>query len=370
MPRLKKEKEKRIQEEAQKFTNVSNALTIARRNVQRRTTGAKGKLGGLSGRDRLELAQARAKRAGLQDLPVQINPQTKDILTQSELQKQREEELQPAIFPQQEQSLEKQFEEAGVFKEVSPVSIIPPQKVGGNFENVMSVMKDIGISLLPESFKKGLEVMKSMELGNIVNNQNSAAIENELIKDSMNEITSSVIDEEIEKVRMIQNGIGLGSLAGVAGSAVIGSSIAGPVSEFVGTDGQIASLEMALSQYNEMLTLPSRAMDSGLPSEMAFEKLNVMEEEIKNLENQLKKSAITSMKVRIALKNTSVEARIFKLRQKLQNERGIVAQKTTAQTFGEADIPKSILFLQELRRKKKAEKDKRIKKIFGPQKKS
>jgi len=264
----------------------------------------------------------------------------------------------PAEVTAAGEEVKAQFEEAGVFKEVTQEQIIPPEQ-----EN-LGVMLRIAKSLMPKSISDAYKKIDT--IGGALDFSSTDKIPQaeitfvaEELKQVIIDETSAEIDTRIEDTEgiLIQNGIPLiGVLGTVVGGAVIGSAIAAPVKEFVGTDGQIASLELALSQYNEMITIPSRSLDSGLSAQDAFDKYDRMEEGISALEQQLKISAMTSPKVALALKGRAVEARLIKLKEKLQEGRRIVAAKVLAEGFGEVDTPASIIYLRKLQDERKEKK--------------
>jgi len=242
--------------------------------------------------------------------------------------------------------LEKTFEERRVFEEPVVEPIIPPEQ-----EN-LGVMLRIAKSLIPKSLTK---VYKDIDkLGGLVDLSSQEPISQAEItmldadlKEGIISETSAEMDvrvEETEKI-LIENGIPLFPI--VAGAVAVGA-VGGPVKEFVGTDGQIASLELALSQYNEMITIPARSLTSGLPPNIAFDKYDRMEEGILALESQLKLSALTSPKVALALRGRGVEARLLKLKEKLQEGRRMVALRMTQEVTGEIDVPTSMAYLRKL----------------------
>ena len=257
--------------------------------------------------------------------------------------------------PQQAMGEQERFrqiaEQEKVFEQPVLEPIISPEQ-----EN-LGVMLRIGKSLIPKSFTKAYKNIDT--LGGLADFSGAQTIPQAEItmitadlQDAVLAETSVEIDTRIEGTEevLIQNGI---PLIGVVGAAVVGSAIAAPVKEFVGTDGQIASLELALSQYNEMITIPARSIDSGLEPQTAFDKLNRMEDGMLALEEQLKISSLTSPKVALALRGRGVEARLLKLKEKLQEGRRIVFQKMLQEGFGEVEVSESVRFLRQLQNERK-----------------
>jgi len=258
-----------------------------------------------------------------------------------------------------QQELGSTFEERGVFKETEQERIIPPEQ-----EN-LGVMVRILKSLVPKSVSKALKEIDTMgglldfeekrEKGKPISQAEITTFEEDL-KNVVEIETSTEIDTRLEDTEEIltQNGIPLGAILTGVGAVGLAGIVREPISEFVGTDGQIKSLEVALSQYNEMMTIPARAVDSGSLDPMtAFDKYDRMEENLLALEQQLKLSALTSSKVALALRGRAIEARLLKLKEKLQEGRGRVAAAMAAEAFGEKKIPESVAFLRRLQNEKK-----------------
>ena len=254
------------------------------------------------------------------------------------------EEIAVAAEIREGPGLEAQFEEAGVFKEPEIVPIISPEQE--NLGVILRIAEDVipGLKTLKD-FSKRFDLKEAIPQAEIT-------MIAEDIKEGIIAETSVEIDIRIDETETQLTEMGL-AVFPIVGAAVVGGIVAGPTREFVGTDGQIASLELALSQYNEMITIPARSIQSGLPPEIAFEKLDRMEEGILALESQLKISALTSVKVGLALRGRGVEARILKLKEKLQESRRIVALRMTQEAFGEVDVPRSMAFLRQLQNERK-----------------
>lgn len=304
--------------------------------------------------DEIVSAQEKAKARGVK------RPTLEDIapiLQKGQLGKSPSVE-QAVKGEEQKQGLEQQFQEAGVFKDVNQQPIISPEQ-----EN-LGVIKDIFLSLIPENTRKTLRGIDTfggaLDFSKPPKNQAEAEIQTKALTSEFQSQVGKEIDgriEDTEKV-LINNGIPLGGVGGVVGGAIIGGAVGGPFSQFVGSDRTISNLELALSQYNEMITLPAQAVSSsGMSSTEAFDKLNRMEDGIDALEYELKKAAITSPNVRISLRGRGVDARLLKLKEKIQVERQQVAFTTTQQAFGEVPLSDAALFLQELKSKNKNEKE-------------
>ena len=279
------------------------------------------------------------------------------------IQLEREEEEATALrIEEAKPGLTETFEEAGVFKTAEQGLIIPPEKeqllgvtlrifdsiipqivkdrsvigmLKGGFDKFIkefdeTTITSAEITMIEEDLKLAVIAQTSVEINTIIDDTTGLLIEQGLIP-------AEFLPPIKEK-----------SILAVAGGAVAGQAILRPVSEFIGTDGQIRSLELALSQYNEMITIPARSIASGLPPELAFEQYNRMEESLLALEEQLQISSLTSPKVALALRGRGIEARLLKLKKKLQEGREIVALKMTQEAFGEVDIPTSIVFLRQL----------------------
>jgi len=255
------------------------------------------------------------------------------------------------------EEVSQEFEDRGVFKEPVIEPIISPEQ-----EN-LGVIGRIAKDIIPDigGFSGGIFGDKSVLKGTIFESKDkqepisqaeittiTADLQESIVAETSLEIDKRIDDAEI---KLIQNGI---PILPVVGGAVVASAIAGPTREFVGTDGQISSLELALSQYNEMLTIPSRSLDSGLSTSEAFDKYDRMEDNILALERQLKISSQTSPKVALALKGRAIEARILKLKEKIQEGRRKVASRVLSEGFGEVDIPKSLVFLNKLQNDRKS----------------
>ncbi len=250
--------------------------------------------------------------------------------------------------------VQQQFEEEGVFKEIVQEPIISPEQ-----EN-LGVIARIANNLLGGAFdtSKGILGDKTALEGTIfapdaepIPQAGITTIEKDL-EEGIRTETLAQIDVRIDETEtiLIENGI---PLAAAAGGAIIGAALIAPIKEFVASDGQIASLELALSQYNEMLTIPSRSLDAGLTPTEAFDKYNRMEEGMLALESELRRAALTSTKVGLALRGRGVDARLIKLKEKLQEGRRNVANKILQEGFGEVDILQSLVFLRSLQNERK-----------------
>lgn len=245
--------------------------------------------------------------------------------------------------------LEQQFEEAGVFRDISLEPIISPEQE--NLGVIGRIFNDITGGKFDTS--KGILGDKSALTGTLFGKNDKPISQAEItmieadIKAGIRAETLVQIDDRIEETEelLIQNGI---PLVGILGTAIIAQAVIKPTAEFVGTDGQIKSLELALSQYNEMITIPSRSLDAGVSVDEAFARYNRMEDSLLALESQLQLSALTSPKVAISLKGRGIDARLFKLKSKLQEGREIVAFRASQEALGEVDVPKSLVFLRDL----------------------
>lgn len=298
-----------------------------------------------------EIAETRAEREGKVAVPLagergfeELTPE-QAALKPSVAEQERKMEMETKA----EETLPGVFEEAGVFKDIEQMPIIPPEQ-----EN-LSVILRIGESLIPKSLTKAYKTIDT--LGGLADfkkpiSQAEITMINDDLKNVIEIETSAEIDARIEETEkgLVEMGI---PVLPLIGAAVITGAIAAPTKEFVGTDGQIRSLELALSQYNEMITIPARSVLSGLPPEMAFDKYDKMEADILALEEQLKLSALTSTKVALALRGRGVEARLFKLKEKLQEGRRLVALRMTQEAFGEVEVSKSMAFLRRLQNERK-----------------
>ena len=303
-----------------------------------------------------ELAEARATRAGKVAVETpegfeERTPEEAQLIPSLPEQERLEERRTLA-----EETLPGQFEERGVFREITQEPILPPEQE--NLGVVTRIIKD----LLPD-FSTGIfgdrsalkDTFLALEKGEPISQAEITMIEED-IREGIIVETSSEIDLRIDETEgiLIQNGLGLVPLATGAAGVLVAQAITRPLAQFIGTDGQIASLELALSQYNEMITIPARSIDgSGLPPEIAFDKYDRMEEGILTLESQLKLSALTSPAVALSLKGRAIEARLIKLKEKLQEGRRIVALRVTQEAFGEVEIPKSVAFLRRLQEDRK-----------------
>lgn len=259
------------------------------------------------------------------------------------------EQIAEQPLPEEEKTqLAQTFEEQKVFDPVTHEPILPPEMEGAG------VVKDIALNLLPENIRKPLANLLDFNLKDYAQTPEGAAIQAAAVQDAVISATSNEIDTRIGETEqvLIENGIGFGGLAAGAGGVLVAQTITRPLSAFVGTDKQISNLELALSQYNEMITIPARSIDSGLSPDIAFDKLNRMEEGILALESELKRAAITSPDVRISLRGLGVDARLIKLKEKLQEGRRQVAAKMAARAFGEVPVTSSVAFLQQLQNEK------------------
>ena len=271
--------------------------------------------------------------------------------------------------------LEKQFDDASVFKEIEQEPIIPPEQENlGVISDIMrGVVRNLGAAKDLERKPFFSNLFKSLAPGTRTEpmSQIEAEIQAKEMASQIKEVNVKIIDDQIGNTENILREAGIqieelppmtregksekamsatGVITGVAGVGV-GQAITKPLNQFVGTDGQISNLEMALSQYNEMITLPATGFDSGMTSTQCFDQLDRMEEGILALESQLRLSAIESASVRISLRGRAVDARILKLKTKIQNERMEVAKKTAARAFEEVPMTDSLSFLIELNNK-------------------
>ncbi len=271
------------------------------------------------------------------------------------------EERRQADIEAAKPGLEATFVERQVGKEVIQEPIIPPEQ-----EN-LGVMLRIAESIIPDIIKQETKIA-GIPIKDLIGGKKKAISQVEIttIAADLREAVISQSSAEMDRIIIdTENGITeIGLLppnflppvtkevgvAGIVAAGVAGGIVSGPIKEFVGTDGQIRSLELALSQYNEMITIPARSIAAGLPPEIAFDKLDRMEEGILALESQLKLSSLTSTKVALALRGRGIEARLLKLKEKLQEGRLLVFQRATQEAFGEVDIPSSMSFLRSLQK--------------------
>lgn len=258
--------------------------------------------------------------------------------------------------------LEQLAVESGAFEQVQQIPLINPELQG----DPLAVTKDIFIAdVLPIvkrfDFKEALK-NDLKDISNFIKkpsrNEVEAAMQEQAIISSTREITTAQIDSEIENNEkvLIQNGIPLASLGGsiaggIAGAAVI-SPVISPLAQSIGSDKKISNLGSALEKYDEIVTLPARAMDeSGLTAEEALARIDRIETAVEELEAQLQRDAINSADVRISLRNAPLEVQIFKLRQKMNDQKRSVIIKGAERAFNEVDVSKSLSFSQELSRK-------------------
>ena len=341
MPKKKTPEERQREAEERRTENLAE---IKAKREERRIE--RSKVRGITPKERLEIETGRARREGRPE-PTLV---AKDIARPPEpLTEEQRGLVEPELVAVAER--EKVFEEPVV------EPIIQPEQ-----EN-LSVMVRIVKSLIPKSISKAFKDIDTV--GGILDFKETEPIsqaEITMIAADLQEAViaeSSVeIDKRIEETEelLIQQGIPLAAIATVVGAAVVGGIVAAPIKEFVGTDGQIRSLELALSQYNEMVTIPARGIDSGLDPQVAFDKLSRMEDGILALEAQLKISALKSVKVGLALRGRGVEARLLKLKEKIQEARRIVFGKMAQEAFREVEVTESIRFLRRLQNEGKKSK--------------
>lgn len=230
-------------------------------------------------------------------------------------------------------------------------------------EEDLRVMVRIAKSLIPESLSK---VYKAIDtIGGLADFNKKTFISpseitsiNEDMKAAIEAESSAQIDARIDDTNqlLIETGISIPILPLVVGAVAV-STISKPISEFTGTDGQIKSLELALSQYNEMITIPARSLAVGLDPMIAFDKYDEMELGIIALEQQLKQSGRTSIKVALALRGRGIEARVLKLKEKLQEGRRIIFNRMAQEVFGEVDVPKGMTWVRNLQRDLKSKRE-------------
>ena len=256
---------------------------------------------------------------------------------------QRAEQEELIRQQQLQEQVAKTAVERRVFEEPKQELIIPPE-----MEN-LSVMARIGRSIIPKPVR---DTMDFFNLQKTINKQEALSmaeismLEGDL-KQGVEIATSQEIDARIDETENILKLNGIPLLA-VVGTTLVGQAVLSPIREFIGSDGQITSLENALSQYNEMISIPARSVEAGLSPEMAFDKLDRMEEGILALERQLKLSAMESPKVAIALRGRALEARLYKLKTKLQEARIKVLSVQAQEAFGEREVVDSMAFLRRL----------------------
>lgn len=251
--------------------------------------------------------------------------------------------------------------ESGAFEQVQQVPLINPELQG----DPLAVTKDIFLAdVVPLAKRFTIGSAISNDLNDIANflkkparNDVEAAMQEQAIISSNKDVSKSLIDKELESQEkvLIQNGIPLSVGASVAGGiagATIVTPITDPISQSIGSDEKIANLASALEKYDELITLPSRAMDeSGLTAEEALARIDRMESAVDALEMQLQKDAINSADVRVSLRNAGIEVQIFKLRQKANDQKRSILIKGSERALGETDISKGLSFVQELSRK-------------------
>lgn len=288
-----------------------------------------------------------------------LSPEEAELAVQQEKRRKAIPEGAEEISEQAERreevaGLEKRFEERGVFKKIVQEPIISPEQ-----EN-LGVIVRIGKNLLPKSLTKTLRAIDTIG-GRLDFSKKKPIPQAEIttiaedIRQAVVAETSAEIDVRIEDTEQIllQQGIPLLPIITGAIGVIAAGTILRPIGEFVGTDGQIASLELALSQYNEMITIPSRSLTAGLAPSDAFDKLDRMEDGILALESELRRAALTSPKVALALRGRGVDARLIKLKEKLQEGRRTVAFRITQEAFGEVELSKSLIFLRNLQNERK-----------------
>ena len=256
--------------------------------------------------------------------------------------------------PRIKSGLEQQFQEAGVFKEVTQEPIISPE------QQDLGVMFRIAKSIIPKGVRKAFLALPGqedpfdvqLEKGEEAVTQAEINFRTQLLQQAVTSEISLEIDKEIEESEevLIQQGI---PLVGVLGTVIVGTVVAQPLAQFIGTDKQIGNLEQALSLYSETLTRPAGAVVNGLSVDEAFQKLNRMEAGILLLEEQLKLAAITSPNVALSLRNAGIETRLLNLKDRLSFERTNVANRAAGIAFGEIELTRSMAFLQGLKKSRK-----------------
>ena len=165
-------------------------------------------------------------------------------------------------------------------------------------------------------------------------------------------LTSEAMDEQVEDIVIKQMGLGVG---GVIAGGVIGAAIGQPVTQFVGSDREVANLEQGLTMFNEMFSIVEGSVNAGaLTPTKGFEKLDTWDIMLGDLEAQIKLAAITSPNVRISAGNVKLQARLLKLRERLQDQRRAVAAAAIGRQLETADPAVIAAFMVSMEEKFKA----------------
>lgn len=257
---------------------------------------------------------------------------------QQKLQQERIETATP--------QLEQQFQQAGVFQSNIPTEPIVPEGERAG----IGVIGNIAKSLIPESIRKAYEFTTLQGPQGETGFGTDPLLDTQVLMSSLNQASSEGIDARISETeqKLVLNGIPIAGVLTGVGAAAISSAVTGPVGEFVGTDRQISNLGEALSQYEEMVTLPAQAARNGMDSQEAFDKLTRMEDGIIAIIQRIQVAKNESPNIQISLRDIAIDARVNKLREKIQNSRREVAQIETERAFGETNIPQSTIFLNKL----------------------
>ena len=263
-------------------------------------------------------------------------------------------ERQEALKPQ----LEAEFEAAGVFKQPELTPIIESEK-----EN-MGVVKDIASSLIPEGLKKAYTAINT--LGGTFptyegqsNTRAGIEMEKKILSKTIQSEVGKELDAQIDEVEieLLQQGVGVGTLAAGVGALVVGKIAGGTLGDTlgqaIGSDKTVKNLETSITNLDSISAdIKTSVKSNALPPDLAFEKLNRIEDIIESLESQLQLAAIESPNVRVSLRGRAIETKILSSKEKLQSARGEVAAVRAAQAFEETDLPSSLSFLQGLQAKK------------------
>ena len=264
-------------------------------------------------------------------------------------------ERQEALKPQ----LEAEFEAAGVFKQPELTPIIESEK-----EN-MGVVKDIASSLIPEGLKKAYTAIDTLggtfpTLEGQSNTRAGIEMEKKILSKTIQSEVGKELDAQIDEVEieLLQQGVpAAGALAAGVGALVVGKIVGGTLGDTlgqaIGSDKTVKNLETSITNLDSISAdIKTSVKSNALPPDLAFEKLNRIEDIIESLESQLQLAAIESPNVRVSLRGRAIETKILSSKEKLQSARGEVAAVRAAQAFEETDLPSSLSFLQGLQAKK------------------
>ncbi len=339
--------------EYQARKNIGGGIAIVEKSEEQERTARQEK----AQRETVGDVTSRRVTATGEEMPVDMPlEQRQKIISGEEMTPKRQKEI--------EEELTAKAEEEGVFEEPTVEPIISPEQE--NLTVVGRVLK----GMVPEGSLKdkfmtnifGGRSIKSIEkkplsqveittieedVKEFIEIETSAQIDSRIVDAEGTIISIGLIPPEV--LPDIKKEVSLLGVAGTVGGIVGAEAVTRPFTKFVGTDEQIQSLELTLSQYNEMLTIPSRGVTSGrLSPEAAFDKYDRMEQGILILEQQLHLSALESPSVALSLKGRAVEARLLKLKEKVQEGRRVTFNRMAQEAYGEVDIAKSTAFLRRL----------------------